>query len=123
MVASLVTETHPNTFPRLPVREGATVFVWFSCFPDREKLRKICRSYCRSNAAKRTTQQTSRAHERTTRGAAAFADCSIAPLNTGCAARIALLLNLQKKSLKPSKPHSSHNENIGRAVSVGTESG
>ena len=31
-----VTETHPNTFPRLPVREDATVFVWFSRFPDRE---------------------------------------------------------------------------------------
>ena len=28
--ASLVTETAPNTFPALPVREGESVFVWFS---------------------------------------------------------------------------------------------
>jgi hypothetical protein len=25
-----VTEHHPNTFPALPVREGANVFVWFT---------------------------------------------------------------------------------------------
>src|SRR5436190_8660300 len=35
-LASFVRETHPNTFPRLPVREDANVFVWFSRFPDRE---------------------------------------------------------------------------------------
>ncbi|MCB8822341.1 NIPSNAP family protein [Microvirga rosea] len=34
ILASLVTERSPNTFPRLPVREGETVFVWFSGFPD-----------------------------------------------------------------------------------------
>jgi len=34
-MASFVTETHPNTFPRLPVRENANVFVWFSRFADR----------------------------------------------------------------------------------------
>jgi hypothetical protein len=44
VLASFVTETHPNTFPRLPVREDANVFVWFSRFPDRE-------SYERSAAA------------------------------------------------------------------------
>jgi hypothetical protein len=32
--AYFVTENHPNTFPALPVREGANVFVWFSVFPD-----------------------------------------------------------------------------------------
>ena len=36
VLASFVTETHPNTFTRLPVREDANVFVWFSRFPDRE---------------------------------------------------------------------------------------
>lgn len=36
VLVSFVTETHPNTFPRLPVREDANVFVWFSRFPDRE---------------------------------------------------------------------------------------
>jgi hypothetical protein len=35
VLASFVTENHPNTFPRLPVREDANVFVWFSRFPDR----------------------------------------------------------------------------------------
>jgi hypothetical protein len=40
VLASFVTETHPNTFPRLPVREDANVFVWFSHFPDREAYEK-----------------------------------------------------------------------------------
>jgi NIPSNAP len=40
VVASFVTETHPNTFPRLPVREDANVFVWFSRFLDREACEK-----------------------------------------------------------------------------------
>lgn len=34
VVAAFVTEQSPNTFPRLPVREGETVFVWFSGFAD-----------------------------------------------------------------------------------------
>jgi hypothetical protein len=33
VLAALVTEHSPNTFPRLPVREGETVFAWFSGFP------------------------------------------------------------------------------------------
>jgi len=40
VLASFVTETHPNTFPRLPVREDANVFVWFARFPDREAYDK-----------------------------------------------------------------------------------
>jgi hypothetical protein len=36
VLASFVTETHPNTFPGLPVREDANVFVWFSRFADRD---------------------------------------------------------------------------------------
>jgi hypothetical protein len=34
VIAYFVTETHPNTFPALPVRETANIFVWFSVFPD-----------------------------------------------------------------------------------------
>jgi hypothetical protein len=34
VIAYFVTETHPNTFPALPVREAANVFVWFSVFAD-----------------------------------------------------------------------------------------
>ena len=30
VLASFVTETHSNTFPALPVREDANVFIWFS---------------------------------------------------------------------------------------------
>lgn len=35
ILAYLVTEAAPNTFPRHPVREGENVFVWFSGFADR----------------------------------------------------------------------------------------
>jgi quinol monooxygenase YgiN len=35
VLASFVTENHPNTFPALPVREDENVFIWFSRFPDR----------------------------------------------------------------------------------------
>ena len=34
IAAYFVTENHPNTFPALPVREGANVLVWFSVFAD-----------------------------------------------------------------------------------------
>jgi len=33
-VAALVTEAGPNTFPRLPVREGEQVLVWLSVFAE-----------------------------------------------------------------------------------------
>jgi hypothetical protein len=32
VLATYVTETSPNTFPRLPVREGERVFVWLARF-------------------------------------------------------------------------------------------
>jgi hypothetical protein len=35
ILATFVTENHPNTFPALPVREGVNVFVSFSRFADR----------------------------------------------------------------------------------------
>lgn len=34
ILGEFVTEDGANTFPRLPVREGETVFVWFAAFPD-----------------------------------------------------------------------------------------
>lgn len=34
VLASFVTESAPNTFPRLPVREGEQVFAWFARFRD-----------------------------------------------------------------------------------------
>jgi hypothetical protein len=41
MVAVLVTEDSPNTFPALPVREGEHVFVWFSLFANAGSVRPI----------------------------------------------------------------------------------
>lgn len=35
VAAQLVTESSPNTFPRLPLREGEQVFVWLAAYPDR----------------------------------------------------------------------------------------
>jgi quinol monooxygenase YgiN len=34
VIASFRTEDAPNTFPRLPVRDAETVFVWLTAFPD-----------------------------------------------------------------------------------------
>lgn len=34
LAAVLVTDASPNTFPRLPVREGERVLVWFAVLPD-----------------------------------------------------------------------------------------
>jgi len=36
VLAYFVTEDSPNTFPRLPVREGEHVFVWFAGFENRD---------------------------------------------------------------------------------------
>lgn len=36
LLAYFVTEDSPNTYPRLPVREGEHVFVWFAGFPSQE---------------------------------------------------------------------------------------
>ena len=48
VLASFITETHPNTFARLPVREDANVFVWFSRFPDREAYEKLAAAVAES---------------------------------------------------------------------------
>jgi hypothetical protein len=34
VIAEMVSEHSPNTYPNLPVREKENVFVWFSLFPD-----------------------------------------------------------------------------------------
>lgn len=36
VLARYQSEPAPNTFPRLPVREGENVFVWFAAYPDAE---------------------------------------------------------------------------------------
>ena len=40
VIASFRTEAAPNTFPKLPVREGETVFVWLAAFKDMDRYRQ-----------------------------------------------------------------------------------
>lgn len=35
-LAYLITEESPNTYPKLPVREGEHVFIWFAGFPNQD---------------------------------------------------------------------------------------
>jgi NIPSNAP len=45
MLAYFTTESSANTFPRLPVREGENVFVWFSRFGDPEAHERFVNSW------------------------------------------------------------------------------
>ena len=54
VLASFVSETHPNTFPRLPVRENANVFVWFARFLDRKAHEKSAAAIGESMREKET---------------------------------------------------------------------
>jgi hypothetical protein len=47
VLAELVTESAPNPFRRLPVREGENVFVWFAAYPDRAMERASARMLAR----------------------------------------------------------------------------
>jgi hypothetical protein len=42
LLATLVTEPSPNTFPRLPVREGEHVLAWFTAFATLEAYLRHC---------------------------------------------------------------------------------
>jgi aminopeptidase N len=48
VIAQMVSEHSPNTYPALPVREKENVFVWFSLFPDQaavdEQQRRLAQS-------------------------------------------------------------------------------
>jgi hypothetical protein len=48
LLAYLVTEDSPNTFPRLPVREGEHVFVWFAGFPSQADYERHLAALTRS---------------------------------------------------------------------------
>ena len=54
VLSSFVSETHPNTFPRLPVRENANVFVWFARFLDRKAYEKSAAAIGESMREKET---------------------------------------------------------------------
>ena len=48
VIAQLVSEHAPNTYPALPVREKENVFVWFSLFPDQVAADKHQRTLAQS---------------------------------------------------------------------------
>jgi hypothetical protein len=48
VIAELATETSANNFPRLPVREGERVFIWFATFKDLSAYEKRRRALAAS---------------------------------------------------------------------------
>src|SRR5262249_27914812 len=54
ILATFVTENHPNTFPALPVREGANVFVSFSRFAAREAYEQHASSVAEPTSGKQS---------------------------------------------------------------------
>jgi NIPSNAP protein len=48
LLAYFVTEDSPNTFPRLPVREGEQVFVWFAGFHSQDDYERHLAALARS---------------------------------------------------------------------------
>jgi NIPSNAP len=48
IVACLMTESSPNNFPALPVREGENVYVWFSRFPGAAAYERYLAELARS---------------------------------------------------------------------------
>jgi hypothetical protein len=48
VLAYFITEESPNTFPRLPVREGEHVFVWFAGFEDQDEYDRHATQLARS---------------------------------------------------------------------------
>lgn len=48
IVAKLVSDHSPNDFPRLPVRDGENVFVWFMSFPNASSFENQSRQLAKS---------------------------------------------------------------------------
>jgi NIPSNAP protein len=53
-LSTFVTEDHPNTFPKLPVRKGENVFVSFSRFANREVYEQHASSFAEPSSGKRS---------------------------------------------------------------------
>jgi hypothetical protein len=60
ILGSFVTENHPNTFPGLPVREDANVFIWFSLFPSHAEWEQHVASFADSIRQKQIAGKLSR---------------------------------------------------------------
>jgi len=56
VVAAYETETSPNDYPRLPVREGERVFVWLSRFAGVDSYEEHTRSIATSDERRSTVQ-------------------------------------------------------------------
>jgi hypothetical protein len=54
ILATFVTENHPNTFPSLPVRTGVNVFVSFSRFANREAYEQHALSVAEPTSGKQS---------------------------------------------------------------------
>lgn len=54
VLATFVTENHPNTFPALPVREGENVFVFFSRFTDHKAYQQRAALFAKSTSVKQS---------------------------------------------------------------------
>ncbi len=48
ILACLVTESSPNNFPALPIREGENVYIWFSRFPETAAYERYLAALARS---------------------------------------------------------------------------
>jgi quinol monooxygenase YgiN len=59
VLASFVTENHPNTFPALPLRKDVNVFVLFSRFADREAYERCAAAVAESMRQKKITPKLS----------------------------------------------------------------
>lgn len=56
-LASFITESTPNNFPRLPVREGENAFVWFACFADLDAYQQHLETLAQSPAWREVSTQ------------------------------------------------------------------
>ena len=54
--AYFVTESSSNTFPKLPVREGEHVFVWFTHFADQPSYERYRKALARSDSWRRNVE-------------------------------------------------------------------
>ncbi len=57
VIAQMVSEHSPNTYPNLPVREKETAFVWFSLFADQAAVDKHQRALVQSMEWRKAARQ------------------------------------------------------------------
>ena len=78
VIAQMVSEHSPNTYPSLPVRERENVFVWFTLFADQASLDKQQRALAQSMQWREGAVQAERMDASPDRDVASRADRTIA---------------------------------------------